>query len=184
MSMRFLPRRWRPGQRARCSGIASASSQFFRASIHAGCHQRDAVERRMGTAMPAWRDLSVEDLSAIAQVVRGFSTAQPEPVLPKDVLDLGAQVYSAHCAQCHGERAQETDRRPNRSPSHPRISRRSARASPPVFGRSGTEWRERQWLPGPASCRRSSFPPHPNSARVLGPDTVAVKLWTCTSPSV
>jgi len=57
-----------------------------------------------GTAMPAWRDLSVEDLSDLAQVVRGFFAAQPEPSLPQDVLELGAQVYSAHCAQCHGEK--------------------------------------------------------------------------------
>ncbi len=57
-----------------------------------------------GTAMPAWRDLSAQDLSAIAQVVRGFYAAQPEPALPKDVLDLGSQVYGAHCAQCHGDK--------------------------------------------------------------------------------
>src|SRR5665213_510803 len=56
-----------------------------------------------GTAMPAWRDLPVQDLSALAQVVRGFHAAQPEPTLPQDVLDLGSRVYAAHCAQCHGE---------------------------------------------------------------------------------
>ena len=53
--------------------------------------------------MPAWRDLPVQDLSALAQVVRGFHVAQPEPTLPQDVLDLGSRVYAAHCAQCHGE---------------------------------------------------------------------------------
>ena len=57
-----------------------------------------------GTAMPAWRDLSAADLSALATVVRGFYAAQAEPALPRDVLDLGAQVYGAHCAQCHGEK--------------------------------------------------------------------------------
>src|SRR5579883_292538 len=31
-----------------------------------------------GSAMPAWRDLSTKDLSAIAQVIRGFHAAQPE----------------------------------------------------------------------------------------------------------
>jgi len=56
-----------------------------------------------GTAMPAWRDLPPQDLSALAQVVRGFHLAQPEPALPRDVLDLGSRVYAAHCAQCHGE---------------------------------------------------------------------------------
>jgi cytochrome c oxidase cbb3-type subunit 2 len=56
-----------------------------------------------GTAMPAWRDLSTEDLAAIAQVVRGFHTSQQEPTLPANIVELGAQVYTAHCVQCHGE---------------------------------------------------------------------------------
>jgi high-affinity iron transporter len=54
--------------------------------------------------MPAWRDLPPEDLSAIAQVVRGFHVAEREPTLPQDVLDLGARVYASRCAQCHGEK--------------------------------------------------------------------------------
>jgi cytochrome c oxidase cbb3-type subunit 2 len=56
-----------------------------------------------GTAMPAWRDVSEEDLASIAQVVRGFHAAQQEPTLPANIVDLGAHVYSANCAQCHGE---------------------------------------------------------------------------------
>ena len=55
-----------------------------------------------GTAMPAWRDLPQSDLAAVAEVVRGFHTAQPEPEIPKEVRELGARVYSARCAQCHG----------------------------------------------------------------------------------
>ena len=57
-----------------------------------------------GTAMPAWRDAPPQDLSALAQVVRGFYAPQQEPAIPKDVLDLGERVYTAHCAQCHGDR--------------------------------------------------------------------------------
>lgn len=56
-----------------------------------------------GTAMPGWRDVSQQDLAAMAQAVRGFHTAQPEPSLPPEVLDLGRQVYADHCVQCHGE---------------------------------------------------------------------------------
>jgi cytochrome c oxidase cbb3-type subunit II len=56
-----------------------------------------------GTSMPAWRDQSVADLSAVAAVVRGFYSAGREPELPAGVLDLGAQVYKDHCAQCHGD---------------------------------------------------------------------------------
>ena len=55
-----------------------------------------------GTAMPAWRELTVADLSAIAEVVRGFHAASPEPDIPQAVLALGASVYDARCAQCHG----------------------------------------------------------------------------------
>jgi mono/diheme cytochrome c family protein len=57
-----------------------------------------------GTSMPAWRDLPPQDLSALAQVVRGFHAAQPEPALPQDMIDLGAKVYAARCAQCHGDK--------------------------------------------------------------------------------
>jgi len=52
--------------------------------------------------MPAWRELTVADLSAIAEVVRGFHAASPEPAIPQAVLALGASVYEARCAQCHG----------------------------------------------------------------------------------
>jgi mono/diheme cytochrome c family protein len=55
-----------------------------------------------GTSMPAWREFTVVDLSAIAEVVRGFHSAQPEPAIPPAVLALGARVYAARCAQCHG----------------------------------------------------------------------------------
>ncbi|HEV2200652.1 MAG TPA: cbb3-type cytochrome c oxidase subunit II [Bryobacteraceae bacterium] len=55
-----------------------------------------------GTAMPAWRDFSRADLSALAAAVRGFHEPQLEPNIPKNILDLGARVYAANCAQCHG----------------------------------------------------------------------------------
>jgi mono/diheme cytochrome c family protein len=55
-----------------------------------------------GTAMPAWRELSSADLSAVAEVVREFHVAQSEPAIPQAVLDVGARVYAARCAQCHG----------------------------------------------------------------------------------
>jgi len=57
-----------------------------------------------GTAMQAWRDLSAEDLAALAQVVRGFHQAAPEPDLPANIVDLGGRVYTANCSQCHGEK--------------------------------------------------------------------------------
>jgi cytochrome c oxidase cbb3-type subunit II len=55
-----------------------------------------------GTAMPAWRDLPMQDLAAIALVVRGFHSGQTDSTVTQDVADLGARVYAAHCAQCHG----------------------------------------------------------------------------------
>jgi cytochrome c oxidase cbb3-type subunit 2 len=56
-----------------------------------------------GTSMPAWRDFSVPDLSAVAQVVRGFYPPRREPEFPANILELGARVYAGNCAQCHGE---------------------------------------------------------------------------------
>ena len=52
-----------------------------------------------GTSMPAWRDLRVEDLSAIAEVVRGFHKPQPE----QSASGMGAEIFADQCAQCHGE---------------------------------------------------------------------------------
>ena len=56
-----------------------------------------------GTGMQAWRDLPVEDQSAVAAVVRGFRSAQAEPALPPNIVELGAKVYKENCAQCHGD---------------------------------------------------------------------------------
>jgi cbb3-type cytochrome oxidase cytochrome c subunit len=57
-----------------------------------------------GTAMQAWRDFSLQDRAALAQVVRGFYTPQTEPALPENLTELGARVYGANCSQCHGDR--------------------------------------------------------------------------------
>ena len=59
-----------------------------------------------GTAMPAWRDMPLDDLAALVSHVQ-----QPTPVLREDRLgemptadaaERGARVYAANCAQCHG----------------------------------------------------------------------------------
>jgi cbb3-type cytochrome oxidase cytochrome c subunit/cytochrome c2 len=57
-----------------------------------------------GSAMPGWRDLLSHDLAAVAEVVRSFHASRPEPDIPASVLELGKEVYAAHCAQCHGEK--------------------------------------------------------------------------------
>ena len=55
-----------------------------------------------GTSMPAWRDMSRVDLSALATAVRGLYIEKPEQPVSKEVLDLGARVYKENCVQCHG----------------------------------------------------------------------------------
>ncbi len=55
-----------------------------------------------GTAMPAWRDFSLADRAAVAAAVRELSTRPAEPAIPAATLELGARVYRANCAQCHG----------------------------------------------------------------------------------
>ncbi len=55
------------------------------------------------TAMPAWRDHSLEDLGELAAVVRAFSEVDYTPA-PAAQLAEGRAVYEAHCAECHGDR--------------------------------------------------------------------------------
>lgn len=99
---------------ASCHGNAGDGHGLGAAGLHprpANLSEQEYTEDRLsgllwngaaGTAMPAWRELTVVDLSAIAEVVRGFYAAQPEPAIPQAVLALGARVYTARCAQCHG----------------------------------------------------------------------------------
>ena len=56
-----------------------------------------------GSAMSAWRDQSPADLAALSQAVQALSAPRPEPAVPAHLVALGAAVYTAHCAQCHGE---------------------------------------------------------------------------------
>ncbi len=59
-----------------------------------------------GSSMPAWRDLSVPQLSALADVVDGFSQVAPETANSQAAtaqLSSGRQVYATHCAECHGD---------------------------------------------------------------------------------
>jgi len=55
-----------------------------------------------GTAMPAWRDFSLDDRAALAAAVREFYANPAEPQIPAATLQLGARVYRDNCAQCHG----------------------------------------------------------------------------------
>ena len=55
-----------------------------------------------GTAMQAWRDHPVEDLAALAGVVRGFSSTATDTALTPTLIELGERVYAENCVQCHG----------------------------------------------------------------------------------
>lgn len=55
-----------------------------------------------GSAMPAWRDLSSAQRSALANAVQNFSTVTQEAPNPAG-LALGASVYLDHCVECHGD---------------------------------------------------------------------------------
>jgi mono/diheme cytochrome c family protein len=55
-----------------------------------------------GTAMPAWRDYPLTDLAALTARVRALAAPREEPALPAHLTDIGARVYAANCAQCHG----------------------------------------------------------------------------------
>ncbi|HWF09139.1 MAG TPA: cbb3-type cytochrome c oxidase subunit II [Bryobacteraceae bacterium] len=53
-----------------------------------------------GTSMPAWRDLTTQDLSDVAAVIRSFH-AGGSGQAPAN--DAGRLIYEAQCAQCHGQ---------------------------------------------------------------------------------
>lgn len=59
-----------------------------------------------GTAMPAWRDLSLDDLNLLISHVEAPGSMirhdNAIPVLPPDAAARGARLYAANCAQCHG----------------------------------------------------------------------------------
>lgn len=55
-----------------------------------------------GTSMPAWRDHSPGDLSALAAVVKRFGARRQDPALPGIIGEIGARVYASSCVQCHG----------------------------------------------------------------------------------
>jgi cytochrome c oxidase cbb3-type subunit 2 len=57
-----------------------------------------------GTAMPAWRDHSLDDLAALVAAVRALGTGPPQPSLPDALTDLGQRTYRDNCVPCHGER--------------------------------------------------------------------------------
>jgi cbb3-type cytochrome c oxidase subunit III len=54
-----------------------------------------------GTAMQAWRDHPLEDLSAMARAVKNLQAPQ-EAAVPETFVVLGQRVYAANCVQCHG----------------------------------------------------------------------------------
>jgi len=56
------------------------------------------------TAMPAWRERSLGELSALAAVVRSFSTVDSAGGNPGQLL-TGESVYTTHCVECHGDQA-------------------------------------------------------------------------------
>jgi len=55
-----------------------------------------------GTSMPAWRDLSLAKLGALADVIGTFSEVEAN-VISGPLLADGERVYMTHCAECHGD---------------------------------------------------------------------------------
>ena len=59
-----------------------------------------------GTAMPAWRDLPLDDLNLLAFYVQYptsyFRDDRVSEARAPDATERGARVYAANCAQCHG----------------------------------------------------------------------------------
>jgi cytochrome c oxidase cbb3-type subunit 2/cytochrome c oxidase cbb3-type subunit I/II len=56
-----------------------------------------------GTAMPAWREYSLDDLAAVRDAVRAMAQVRNEPPASTEGLALGQRVFAANCTQCHGD---------------------------------------------------------------------------------
>ncbi len=55
--------------------------------------------------MPAWRDYSPRRIAPHwLAAVQALSAVRPEPAVPEHLVPIGERVYTANCAQCHGER--------------------------------------------------------------------------------
>jgi len=55
-----------------------------------------------GASMPAWRDLPLEELAALADVVDSFSLVDAASTT-STLLAAGQSVYETNCAECHGD---------------------------------------------------------------------------------
>lgn len=95
------------GARGRGDGPAAAWLLPRPANLAAHRYSRAYLTQVMwngvaGTSMPAWRDQPPERIAALIDLVEGFSTDIDAPVAEPGLIAAGAEVYSAHCVQCHG----------------------------------------------------------------------------------
>jgi mono/diheme cytochrome c family protein len=57
---------------------------------------------KRGTAMPSWRSLPTEDLTALAAYVQGLHLPPESHAASPGDLHRGNQVFAQNCAPCHG----------------------------------------------------------------------------------
>ncbi|MCH7908223.1 MAG: c-type cytochrome [Candidatus Hydrogenedentes bacterium] len=70
---------------------------------------RTITEGRPTTSMPAWRDLSADQLAAIIVYLRSWhdgARLELEPASPRGNFELGKIHFDLACAQCHGDEGQ------------------------------------------------------------------------------
>ena len=96
------------GAAGRGDGIAAAWLRPAPANLTEYRYTRDYLLEVLwngvaGSSMPAWRDQSPATLLALVDVVESLSGNDPAPSTAAATLALGAEVYAAHCAQCHGQ---------------------------------------------------------------------------------
>jgi cytochrome c oxidase cbb3-type subunit III len=82
------------------SFLSSVTDQYLETTIRLG---------RPGRVMPGFPQLGTSEIEAIAAHVRGFANV-PQVVLTSEPVvgnpERGRTLYAAHCASCHGERAE------------------------------------------------------------------------------
>lgn len=91
-----------------------------------------------GTAMPAWRDLALDDLNLLISHVQAPTSMLREDRIGEarapDAAERGARVYAANCAQCHGPDGYGDGSAANSLPRPPTNFRRQTMAFDGVIG--------------------------------------------------
>ncbi|GAB4272180.1 MAG: hypothetical protein Kow0092_27180 [Deferrisomatales bacterium] len=89
-------------------GLSLAAPEFL-SLVDDGYLYTSIAEGRPGTAMPAWRHLSNEDVASVILYLRTWQRGPRREVaaqIPRGDPGVGRDLYGVHCSGCHGHEAE------------------------------------------------------------------------------